>query len=732
MMEPYGRVPEFQPFAEDKTGGASRLTLMVEGVHCAACIQKIESALMKDPDVLQARLNFSTKRLTIDWRGPAQLAERMAHIVREQGYKVQPYDPKAVQAESDEEGRFLQICLGVSAFATFNTMLIAEALWTSSAEQMGQGTRDLLHWVSALIAIPATLYAGQPFFRMALMALKVGKANMDVPISIGVVGALAVSLWQVVNHGHDVYFDSAISLVFFLLIGRYLDFRARRKARSAASDLLAMMSGTAIVIDEKTGQKTTIPIRDVREGMIVFVAMGQRVPADAQVVDGQSDIDTSLVTGETLPRLVTIGSAVYAGTINLSAPLTLAVTAASKDSLLSDIVRLMEKAEQGQAKYVRLADRVAKFYTPAVHMLAAVTLLGWWIFGQTDFSNAVLIAVTVLIITCPCALGLAVPVVQVLATGRLMKNNVLVKSGDALERLATIDTVLFDKTGTLTIGKPQIHTLNDVQNHYLPLAASLASHSHHPLSKSLAAAWSGDVVSFDGVEEIPGKGLQTQKDGQTLCLGSRAWCGDPAAPVSTNQEIWLAVNGAPVVMYTFSDALRPDAAAVITHLKSIGLTPILLSGDRMAVAQAVGADVGIETALGDLSPIDKYNYMEDLRSKGHKGLMVGDGLNDAPTLVGADVSISPSSAIDMAQNAADIVFMGDQLGAIIQAYRTAIFAQKLVKENLWLALVYNIIAVPVAVAGLATPLVAAIAMSSSSLVVIGNSFRLSLMQKVRP
>ncbi len=729
MIQENSNLSEFQPFAEEKAGGISQMTLMVEGVHCAACIQKIESALMRHPDVIHARLNFSTKRLTVEWNGQVNRADEMAQVVSAQGYKVQPYDPKAIQAESDEEERYLQICLGISAFAAFNTMLIAEALWFSSAEQMGQATRDLLHWVSALIAVPAVIYSGRPFFSVAWASLKKGKANMDVPISLGVIGAVAVSLWQVINHGYDVYFDSAVSLLFFLLIGRYLDFRARRKARSAASDLLAMMSGTAIVIDAVTGQQTSVPIRDIREGMVVFVPMGQRIPADARVIEGQSDIDTSLVTGETAPRSVGVSSNVYAGTINLSAPLTLVVTAASQDSLLSDIVRLMEKAEQGQAKYVRLADRVAKLYTPVVHALALATFLGWWLVGHSSVADSVLIAVTVLIITCPCALGLAVPVVQVLATGRLMKNNVLVKSGDALERLATIDTVLLDKTGTLTLGKPQIQNMGDVQNQYLQLAASLAAQSHHPLSKALAGLWSGDVVALTSVEEIPGKGLEAHQEGKIIRLGSRAWCGDRNAPSTSHQEIWLSINDQPLVSYQFADALRPDAKDTIMRLKSLGLTPVLLSGDRSDVATEVGGDLGIDISLGDLTPIDKYQYMEDLRAKGHIILMVGDGLNDAPTLVGADVSISPSSAIDMAQNAADIVFMGDKLGAIVEAYRISVFAQKLVKENLWLAALYNVIAVPIAVAGFVTPLIAAIAMSSSSLVVIGNSFRLNWMKK---
>ncbi|HNQ92900.1 MAG TPA: heavy metal translocating P-type ATPase [Alphaproteobacteria bacterium] len=719
--------PDFAAYAEVTETGHLSETFLVEGVHCAACIQKVESALQAQPFVSYARLNFSTKRLRVEWDGPLDRVHDIVGAIRAQGYGVQPYDPKAVQAESDEEERFLQLSLGVAAFAAGNIMMISVGLWASTIEAMGVGTRDLLHWISALIAIPAVAYAGRPFFRSAWSVLKHGKTNMDVPISIGVIGAVLVSIWQTLHSGEDAYFDSAVMLLFFLLIGRYLDFRARRRARGAASDLLAMMSGTAVVLSEDGSQKS-VPIRDLKEGMKVLVPMGLRIPADSRVLSGESEIDTSLVTGETLPRGVKEGDTVFAGTINLSAPLTLMVTSAAKDSLLSDIVRLMEKAEQGQAKYVRLADRAARLYTPFVHTLAALTFFGWWLGVGIDGAHAVLIAVTVLIITCPCALGLAVPVVQVLATGRLMKRQILVKAGDAFERLAGIDTVLLDKTGTLTLGKPALVNGDEISTQQFQLAASLAVHSHHPLSKALAASWAGDVLSVFDVKELPGKGIEATWSGKIVRLGSAAWCGNPSQSHHDMQEIWLQVDDTALACFMFRDQLRVDTKETIGKLKELGLKPVLLSGDRVEVAESVARELGIDDVAGGLSPVGKYQRMEALKAAGHKVLMVGDGLNDAPTIAGADVSISPSSAIDMAQNAADIVFMGDKLGAIVEVYRTSVFAQKLVKENFALAILYNIIAVPLAVAGLVTPLIAAIAMSGSSLVVIANSFRLSRMK----
>ncbi|MBE2190707.1 MAG: cadmium-translocating P-type ATPase [Alphaproteobacteria bacterium] len=719
---------DFSAYVEYNEHGKPAMVLMVDGVHCAACIQKVESALHKIPHVTYGRLNFSTKRLRVEWDGSVQLANDLAQAIRHQGYNVYPYDPKAIQSESDEEERQLQLCLGVAAFAAGNIMMISVALWSSSIEIMGIGTRDLMHWLSGLIALPCVFYAGQPFFRSAWSVLRFGKTNMDVPISLGVIGAVLVSLWQVSHHGEDAYFDSAVMLLFFLLIGRYLDFRARRKARGAASDLLAMMTGTAIVIQED-GRQKSVPIRDLKEGMAVLVPMGQRIPADSQVVTGVSDIDTSLVTGETMPRVVGVGDAVYAGTTNLSAPLNLIVKSAANDSLLSDIVRLMEKAEQGQAKYVRLADRAARLYTPVVHTLAAATFFGWWIFGGVDVPHAVLLAVTVLIITCPCALGLAVPVVQVLATGRLMKRHILVKSGDALERLSSIDTILLDKTGTLTLGQPSMIRQEALSVEHLQMAASLAAVSHHPLSRALLREWSGETLLFDDVREYAGQGLEGYYHHKRVRLGSRVWCGDQKAEVHNTQEIWLEIDALPVACFEFEDLLRSDAKETIAALKQSGIRPVLLSGDRQAVAQKVAQEIGIDDVSGDLSPVDKYNYMDVLRRDGHKVAMVGDGLNDAPTIAGADVSISPATAIDMTQNAADIVFMGEQLGSIVEVYRTAVFSGQLVRQNFMLAIIYNVIAVPLAVFGMVTPLIAAIAMSGSSLVVIANSFRLTRMKK---
>ncbi|MDE3061116.1 MAG: cadmium-translocating P-type ATPase, partial [Pseudomonadota bacterium] len=474
------------------------------------------------------------------------------------------------------------------------------------------------------------------------------------------------------------------------------------------------------------GQLRALPIRDVKPGMRLLAAAGEKIAADGMVAAGASDIDTSLITGETVPQPVAPGSKVFAGMINLSAPLEIDVLAASEHSLLADIIRLMENAEQGQAKYVRLADKVAGLYTPVVHVLALGTFLGWLAMGLA-WQKALLIATTVLIITCPCALGLAVPAVQVLASSRLFRHGMLLKSGSALERLAVIDTVVFDKTGTLTLGRPELANRDGIGERQLQLAASLASHSRHPLSRAVAAAWKGDVLPL-AVTEEPGNGLSAVYNGKAVRLGRRDWCGNASAPTDQHLELWLAVEGEAPVRFTFADMLRLDAKETVRRLRDNKLRLILLSGDREPVVRAVAESLGIADYAAGINPVDKSARIRALAAEGRKVLMVGDGLNDAPSLAAAYVSMSPSTAMDITQNAADIVFQGERLSPVPEAWEVAKASARLVKQNFALSFLYNVLAIPLAVAGMVTPLIAAIAMSSSSIVVVANAMRLNRME----
>lgn len=725
---------EMSQFVRQLPDGGQVLHVMVRGLHCASCVRLIESVLMRQEGMRSARLNMSTQRMEIIWNGDEKQADDYASLVARLGYHVMPFDPKTLHTQERAELRFLLICLAIAGFASGNMMLLSVALWTTTSEVMGQAMRDLMHWSAALIAIPTTFYAGQPFFISAWNVLRRGHTNMDVPIAVALILTNVTSLYETWQHGEYTYFDSIVMLLFFLLIGRYLDKRARGKARSAAQDLLLLMSGSATVLDAE--RIRVIPASEVTAGMRILVAVGEKIPADGVVCKGVSEIDTSLITGETLPRTVQEGQQVFAGTLNLSHSLEVQATGAQQDSLLSEIVALMEKAEQGQATYVRVADRVAAYYTPVVHILAVVAF-AWWMWGvDATWQQAMMVCVTVLIITCPCALALAVPVVQVVASSRLMRQGILMKSGDALERLTPIDTIVFDKTGTLTRGELELLHVERDEQEAMQLAASLAMHSRHPLSRAMVRAYHGVLLDVPQVEEVAGKGLQAQWRGGVVRLGSRSWCGNAveatvveADAKGFSPEVWLSVDGKTPTCFLFEDAPRSDAVATISRLKRMGMRVVLLSGDRADVVAHVAHELAIEEAHAQMSPVDKAQWLQEAKDAGCHVMMVGDGLNDAPALATAHVSMSPSTAIDISQNAADIVFQGERLRPVLEVLDVARRSTMLVKQNFIISLLYNVVAIPSAMMGQVTPLAAAIAMSSSSLVVIVNALRLAIIPK---
>ena len=712
--------------------GASRLNMLVENLHCAGCVNRIERVLAGESGVREARVNLSTRRLRLLFDPIETRADDLIEKVSAIGYRLIPFDPSALDASDRDEERLLLRSLAVAGFAAANVMLLSVSIWAGAAsEDMGPATRDFLHWLSALIALPAVAYAGRPFYRSAASALSARSLNMDVPISLAVILAAGMSLYETATGGAHAYFDAAVMLVFFLLIGRYLDRRARGQARSAAEQMM-LLDATAARVKQADGSLRATPIDFVATGMTVAVAAGERVPVDGTVTAGQSAVDTSLVTGESLPSNVDVGTSLFAGTVNLTGALDIQVTAIGADTLLGEIVRLMEAAEQGRARYVKLADRAARIYAPAVHTLSAAAFLGWLTIGGLAWQPALLIAVAVLIITCPCALGLAVPAVQVVASGRLMRQGIIVKSGDALERIAEIDTVVFDKTGTLTLGEPRLANSGEISADDLRTAASLAATSRHPLARALVDA-AGAVPVVANVREEPGMGLVADLNGIEIRLGNRQWCAvtRPADAPTGQSEMWLARAGMPPVCFLFADHLRHDAKAVIAALQRQGLAVELLSGDRTSVAGVTAAALGIDRWAADRRPADKVARLEELANDGHKVLMVGDGLNDAPALAAAYASISPARAVDISRTTADVIVQGEALSPLLEILTVSRKSRRLVLQNFALAAGYNMIALPLAMAGMVTPLIAAAAMSLSSLVVTVNALRLRVM-KDRP
>lgn len=731
--------PEAEPAALDfdswvRAGedGTASISLLVEGLHCAACVWLIEAVLARQPGVVAARINMTTRRLQLRWRAMETTPERLIDTVGRLGYRLVPYDPACLEAGGADEEKALLRAMAVAGFAAGNVMLLSVSVWAGHAEGMGAGTRTLFHWLSALIALPAIAYAGRPFFRAAWGALWARHVTMDVPISIGVLLAAAMSVQQTIAGAQHAYFDAAIGLLFFLLIGRYLDRRARGRARSSAVQLLAL-AARAVTVVNADGTRHVLPPNRVLPGARVLATAGERIAVDGRVVEGDSAVDTSLIDGESTPKPAGPGMPVFAGTLNQSATLLIEVTATGEDTLLAEIARQVELAEQQRGRYVVLADRVARLYAPVVHIAALSTFLLWWGWFGVPWQQATMNAIAVLIITCPCALGLAVPAVQVVATGRLLRRGILVKSATALERLAEADTVVFDKTGTLTEGRPRLVPQAARNAAALSQAAALATGSRHPLARALieASEAAGRPPRAESeVREIAGCGLERQTAAGIVRLGSAAFCGlaeNAGAPPAdeARSELCFTRPAEPPVRFRFEDALRIDAADVVARLRQRGYSLLLLSGDRAPVVSRTAKEIGIERWEAVLRPADKLARLTELAAAGRRVLMIGDGLNDAPALAAAHASMSPSSAIDIAQTAADAVFQGTRLGPVLEAVTVARRARALVRQNLALSLGYNLIAVPLAIAGQVTPLIAAVVMSTSSLLVIVNALRLN-------
>ncbi|MHA1189195.1 MAG: heavy metal translocating P-type ATPase [Alphaproteobacteria bacterium] len=735
---------QFAAYIREAENGRMKLELLVPGIHCGGCISRIERALDRLDGVEQARVNFSTRRLSATFDPARTDAQGVAGAVTALGYDVTPYTASESGGQTtgrDATGRELVRALAVAGFAAGNVMLLSVSVWAGASD----ATRDLFHWLSALIALPAVAYAGRPFFRSALRALRVSTLNMDVPISLAVILAAAMSLYETIIGGEHTWFDASVTLLFFLLAGRVLDHTMRARAMSAVTHLAARNARAALVVGDG-GELKWRPLREVSPGLLVQVAAGEQVPVDGRVETGSSELDTALLTGESLPESVAAGDTVHAGTTNLIGPLRIRVTAAGSDTVLAEIVRLMEAAEKGKAAYVRIADRAAQIYAPAIHILAGAAFFGWWWLGG-DIHQATLVAIAVLIITCPCALGLAVPAVQIVASGLLFRRGVMIKDGAALERLAAVDTIVFDKTGTLTLGDLTLAGDTSPDPVMLALAAGLAHQSTHPLSRALtAAADAAHTVAtpVGNIREVSGAGLEgtvgpgaAKETAQTIRLGRSDWAVNdntngveseisPSGNPDGYTETVLSRDGEKLASFRFADRLRPDAVATARRLRDRGFKLAILSGDRDQPVAAVADALGIDDWRARCTPADKVAEIDRLRAAGHKVLVVGDGLNDGPALAAGDVSMAPAAASDLGRAAADLVFMGDNLAPVADALELGHRALAHIRQNFALAIAYNAIAVPVALAGLATPLIAAVAMSASSITVTANALRLRL------
>ncbi len=716
---------DFSHYVRDAGAGLSHIDLAVDGVSCAGCMSKIERGLSALPDVTLARVNLTDRRVALEWRqgalDPARFIDRLAEL----GYKAYPFETADAEASEAEQSRFLLRCLGVAAFATMNVMMLSVPVWSGNLSDMIPEQRDFFHWLSALIALPAAAYAGRPFFRSAWRALATRNVNMDVPISIGVILALGMSVVETINHAEHAYFDAAIMLLTFLLVGRYLDQSMRRRTRAVAGNLAALKAETATKF-VGPDEISEVPVAAIDPGDIVLLRPGERCAVDGTVIEGRSEIDQSLITGETRHVAAGQGTAVYAGSLNMTGTLRVRVSAASEGTLLAEITRLLDNALQARSRYVRLADRASRLYAPVVHATALLTIVGWVLFGAS-WHDAIVTGVAVLIITCPCALGLAIPTVQTVASGAMFRAGVLLNSGDSIERLAEVDHIIFDKTGTLTLPDLEVVNAAGIPEEVFGLAGQLALASHHPIAAAVARASNAKAPLAGAVEE-PGQGVRATLDGRELRLGRPSFCAaeqlaSASQDIDPEASIVAFSDGEKSYVFCVRQGLRPDAQAMMAALQRRNIKVEILSGDREPAVRAAARVLGVSDWRAGVTPADKIARIEELKAQGVKVMMVGDGLNDAPSLAAAHVSMSPISAAHLSQATADLVFLGKPLAPVVAAIDFSRKALLLMRQNLWLAIGYNLLAVPIAISGVVTPLIAAAAMSGSSILVMLNALR---------
>ncbi|MEM6758312.1 MAG: heavy metal translocating P-type ATPase [Pseudomonadota bacterium] len=673
--------------------------LVLPGIHCAGCISGVERTLAALPDIAAARVNLTQKRVAISAAPGLDPTPWITALARA-GYEAYEAQDRAASTEND-----LLLPLGVAGFAMMNVMLLSVAVWSGATET----TRDFLHWITAAIALPTTAFSAQPFFRSAYSALRAGRLNMDVPISLAIILASAMSLYEVTLGGEHAWFDAALALTFFLLAGRALDQRLRRAARSAADNLAALEPSRTLRLEN--GVKISRPLDEINVGDTLWLAAGSRVPVDAVLADSGAQVDASFLTGESEPVLRLAGDTVYAGEVLLSGPTTLTATAVGTDTKLRQVAQLVAVAEGARGVFHSLADRAAAIYTPAVHIISAAALLAW-LFFTGDLRVAINIAIATLIITCPCALGLAVPAMGVAVTSRLFRQGVLVTSETALERMASVDTVVFDKTGTLT--RRSLVLPKGILKQDLSILKALADASGHPLCVELSKSLSQVAPApIEDIREEAGTGVSGRVRGSQVSLGR-----DPSDGRFTEFRV-----GHDTYVLTSKESALPESVAAIARLKSMGLKVHLLTGDGHHAADGIAAKLGIENIWARVQPEGKVAIIEKLQQAGARVLMIGDGLNDTAALATANASMAPGSALDASRNAADMIYGGADILAIPRTIRISRTARRRILQNLGLAVAYNCVSVPIAVSGFASPLAAALAMSTSSILVIVNSVR---------
>ncbi len=701
-------------------------SFMVPSMHCAGCMRTLENGLQQLDGVASARANLSLRQVKVVWAGSNVTPETIVEHIARLGFDSHLVDDADdTETEIRRQSRHLLLCLAVAGFAAANIMLLSVSVWSGAEPE----TARLFALLSGLIAVPAVFFAGSPFYASAWRALRARRLNMDVPISLAVLLSLFMSLYEALIGGGETFFDAGVMLLFFLLIGRTLDHLMRQKAASGVRSLARLIPKSVTRMGQG-GVELQTDLLDVKPGMVLRLLPGDRFPVDAKVVSGSSTADRSVVTGETGDIPISIGDVFEAGTLNLSGIIEVEAKSDATTSFLAEVMELMKAAETSKGRYHRIADRMASIYAPAVHLLALITFVGWMAVTAAA-GPSLTAAIAVLIITCPCALGLAVPVTHVVAAERLFHEGILMRDGSALERLAEAETVFFDKTGTLTDESLQLVKKPEMALEHEPVLRALADHSHHPVARAIAGHYPSDTAKVTNLREISGYGMEAIWRGKRVRFGRTDWVAElgKKLPESEAGSTCFAIEGQVAYPFDLKSDLKPDAVTAVGAIRSLGFDTAILSGDRRTNVATVARRLGVDHWFAGLTPQEKIACIQ-AESAGHRVLMVGDGLNDAPSLAAAHASMAPANAMDISRASADFVYTRPSLLAVPFAMRLSGAANRIVRQNFAIAILYNCIAVPLAMAGHVTPLVAAIAMSASSIIVVSNSMRLSLFGRI--
>ncbi len=729
--ELFDREPVQRSFVRETGASRCEASLILEGIVCAACVWLSERHVTALPGVESFRVNYATHRAVVRWDPERIRLSEILRAIAAIGYVAHPFDPGRQEEVFRRERRRALWRIAVAGFGAMQVMMLAVAMYAGDASGMDPGLWHFMRWVSLALATPVVLYSARPFFTAAWRDLRRRRVGMDVPVALAIGAAYLASAWATVRGHGEVYFDSATMFTFFLLTGRYLEMAARHRAGQVAEELVRILPAVASR-RRADGGLETVPVAELAPGDTVVVKPGETVPADGRILEGATRVNEALMTGESRPLPRGPGDAVVGGTVNLESPIVMAVEQVGEGTVLAAIVRLLDRAQTEKPRLAALADRVAGGFVAALLVLAAG--VAWWWWGH-DPARAFAVTLSVLVVTCPCALSLATPAALTAATGALTRRGLLVTRGHALETLARATHVVLDKTGTLTRGRPQVERVHRLapdwdEDGVLEAAACLEAASEHPLAQALVQG--REAVPARDLSSTPGRGVEGEVGGRRLRLGTADFVAELAgpppgvpAPGPGVTRIWLGSADGVVAAIDLADALRPEAAEAVAALRALGLEPVILSGDAPeAVARVAGA-LGVDHFAGGLLPADKLARVRALQESGAVVAMVGDGINDAPVLAAAQVSIAMGAGTQLAQASADMLLMAEDLRRLPEGVATARRTLAVVRQNLGWALAYNLVAVPLAAAGMVPPWAAALGMSASSLVVVVNALRLA-------